>query len=106
MSLCPDKPILAGFSRSFAPYPFSTLEGCYDGDVICLTRRTVNTSTGFLVPIPKMQKWTPLKSQKREGCETILSLPQHGWRSEGSAAISVRISVWVAASPRSCHTGL
>src|SRR5215510_12093640 len=25
MSLCPDKPILAGFSRSFAPYPFNWL---------------------------------------------------------------------------------
>src|SRR5215831_4979018 len=43
MSFCPDKPILAGFSRSFAPYPFSTLEGCYDGDVIFLTRLPVNT---------------------------------------------------------------
>ena len=43
MSFCPGKPIMAGFSGSFAPYPFSTLEGCYDGDVISLTRLPVNT---------------------------------------------------------------
>jgi hypothetical protein len=42
MSFCPDKPILAGFSGSFAPYSFSALEGRYDGDVISLTRLPVN----------------------------------------------------------------
>src|SRR5262252_5038528 len=34
--------ILVGFSGSFAPYPFSALEGCHDGDVIALTRLPVN----------------------------------------------------------------
>jgi hypothetical protein len=44
MSFCPDKPILAGFLGTFAPYPFSALAGRHDnGDVICLTRRTVNS---------------------------------------------------------------
>src|SRR4029450_1325004 len=30
MSFCPDKPILAGFLGSFAPYPFSALAGRHD----------------------------------------------------------------------------
>src|SRR5262252_812748 len=34
--------ILVGFSGSFAPYPFSALEGCHDGDVISMTRLPVN----------------------------------------------------------------
>src|SRR5262245_60429599 len=47
MSFCPDKPILAGFSGSFAPYPFSALAGRYDGDVICLTRLPVNNPNPY-----------------------------------------------------------
>jgi hypothetical protein len=42
MSFCPDKPILAGFLESFAPYPFLALAGRHDGDVISLTRLPVN----------------------------------------------------------------
>src|SRR5215475_3450557 len=69
MSLCPDKPILAGFSRSFAPYPFSTLEGCYDGDVICLARLPVNNPNPHAV---RMCCERRALSQKTEGYETIL----------------------------------
>jgi hypothetical protein len=45
MSFCPDKPILAGFLGSFAPYPFLALAGHHDDkDVICLTQHAVNNA--------------------------------------------------------------
>ena len=44
MSLCPDKPILAGVLGSFALYQLPALAGRHDnGNLICLTRQPVNT---------------------------------------------------------------
>jgi hypothetical protein len=52
MSFCPAKPIPVGFSGSFAPCSLPVLAGRHDdANVICLTRRTVNTSTGCLLPM-------------------------------------------------------
>ena len=43
MSLCPDKPILAGFLGSFALYQLPALAGRHDGrNLISLTRSSVN----------------------------------------------------------------
>jgi hypothetical protein len=45
LPFCPDKTILAGFSDSFAPCAVSALAGHHDDeDLICLTRRAVNTA--------------------------------------------------------------
>jgi hypothetical protein len=41
-SLRPGKAIVARFSGSVAPYPFSAVAECYNGDVIRLRRRIVN----------------------------------------------------------------
>jgi hypothetical protein len=60
MSLCPDKPTLAGLLGSFVPYPFSVLEGRHDGDVLSLTRLVVNTpnlALQSLSPPPLLQVW-------------------------------------------------
>jgi len=44
MSLCPDKPMLAGVLESFAPYPCSSLATRHDnGNLIYLTRQPFNT---------------------------------------------------------------
>ena len=56
MSLCPDKPIMAGFLGSFAPCSVSTFAGRHDRDVICLRRRVVNvTQSGCRVVSQKME---------------------------------------------------
>src|SRR5215471_5699285 len=63
MSLCPDKPILAGFVESFAPCSVSTLAGPHDdADVICLRQRVVNV----------MRSGCRVASHLREGCETLI----------------------------------
>src|SRR5262249_1776561 len=66
MSFCSDKPILAGFSESFAPCPVSAFEGRHDGDVICLMQRIVDTPTPQCSPNVLCCESRQL-SQKREG---------------------------------------
>src|SRR5215510_6751900 len=81
MSFCSDKPILAGFSESFAPCPVSAFEGRHDGDVICLMQRIVNTPTPQCSPNVLCCESRQL-SQKREGyCWRIYCHATRPWLS-------------------------
>jgi hypothetical protein len=75
MALYPDKPTLAELLGSFAPYPFSVLEGRHNGDVLSLMRPVVNTphlALQSLHPPPLLLVWT------RHGEEEsfVLKFPQ------------------------------
>jgi hypothetical protein len=84
MSFCLDKPILAGFLGSFAPYPFSTLEGRHDsGNLICLTRAAVNTLTSC----NEDRKWSLKKG-------TIFACPSQADASGSWQAYRITSSAW------------
>src|SRR5215831_11234156 len=90
MSLCLDKPIMAGFLGSFAPCSVSTLAGRHDdADVICLTRVPVNN------PTPAMQSERRALAQKRrlyETCQGGFKAPS-GQRKTSSCRPSGRIKL-------------
>src|SRR5215831_20627966 len=90
MSLCPDKPIMAGFLESFAPCPISTLAGHYDDkSVIYLRQRVVNV----------MQSGWRVVSQLRDGfCVVVTRASSPNPSEEASRGCwELRCSVAVAA---------
>ena len=93
ISFCLDKPILAGFLESFAPCPVSALAGRYDDeDLICLTRRAVNT------PNPAMQSERVDKRSREYHGDTNLATV--GSEADGATvAVQASVSSWLTSSP-------
>src|SRR5262249_53234625 len=100
ISFCSDKPILAGFSESFAPCPVSAFEGRHDGDVICLMQRIVNTPTPQCSPNVLCCESRQLSQKRDDFCMPFQRDASGSWQADRITSSAWNSSVGGMVRPR------